>query len=124
MSHASRLLGALALAATASLASGYTTDAPRVASVRFTNALSDARSVTLEANKKVLFADVPPASTTGDLSVQDTVVTFDLKWSGSDTVIATSNAPMANGAHYTVTANRATGQNPILVIMRDPGVKP
>lgn len=122
MSRARILTATLALAMTATVVSAYSTHR-LAAMVRFTNQLSDARAVTLEANKKVLFPDVAPATTTGDLAVQDTVVTFDLKWSGSDTVVATTNAPMANGGHYTVTASRATGQNPILTVIRDPAGK-
>ncbi|MES2125224.1 MAG: hypothetical protein V4503_11115 [Gemmatimonadota bacterium] len=110
----------LVLGITGSLASAFALGIPKTAAVRFTNQLVETRRVTLEANQRVLWADVGPGTTTGDLMVEDTVMTFALKWSGSDSVIATTNSPMANGGHYTVSASRATGERPILSVIRDP----
>ncbi|MES2306327.1 MAG: hypothetical protein V4558_12505 [Gemmatimonadota bacterium] len=120
MSRIAFVAGLLALSGSAGFASGYSISIPRAAAgVRFTNHLSDTRSVSLEANKHVVFTNVAAGASTGELLVQDTVVTFDLKWTGSDSVVATSNSSLASGGHYSVTATRANGTTPILIVLRD-----
>ncbi|MEO5799004.1 MAG: hypothetical protein ABIZ70_14840 [Gemmatimonadales bacterium] len=121
MTRIAFIAGLLTLSGSAGFASGYSISMPRsAAGVRFTNHLSETRVVTLEANKRAVFSEVGPSSTTSESMVQDTVVTFDLKWAGSDTVVATSNSPLASGGHYTVTATRANGTTPILIVLREP----
>jgi hypothetical protein len=120
MSRTQTLLTTVGLAVAVTLGSAFTLSRPADTMVRFGNQLTESRTVNLSANGQQLYTDIASGTTTDFTKVTDTLITFTLRWSGNDSIIARTTSRMVSGASYTVSASRGMTETPTLSVIREP----
>jgi hypothetical protein len=57
------------------------------------------------------------------VTLTDSLVAFELRWTGSDSVVATTQYRFAPGSSYIVSASRGMTEQPMLSVIRDQAQK-